>query len=48
VNVRAGRRALLGMAVVGGALAPFAGSPYRGRRARLDVDRLAGMVERLH
>jgi len=46
VNVRAGRRALLGMAVVGGALAPFAGSPYRGRRARLDVDRLAGMVER--
>lgn len=43
---RAGRRALAGVAVLGGALAPFAGSPYRAQRARVDVDRLADAVAR--
>ena len=43
---RAGRRALAGVALVGGALAPFAGSPYRAQRARVDVDRLASAVAR--
>ena len=41
-----GRRALAGVAVLGGALAPFAGSPYRAQRARVDVDRLASAVAR--
>jgi len=40
------RRALAGAAVLGGALAPFAGSPYRVRHARIDVERLAGVVAR--
>jgi rhodanese-related sulfurtransferase len=42
----AGRRALAGVALLGGALAPFAGSPDRAQRARVDVARLAGVVAR--
>ena len=39
------RRALLVAAIVAGALAPFAGSPYR-TSSQLDVQRLAAAVER--
>jgi rhodanese-related sulfurtransferase len=39
------RRALLIAAIVAGAIAPFAGSPYR-TTSRVDVQRLAAAVER--
>jgi len=40
------RRALLIAAIAGGALAPFAGSPYRTAEPRVDVQRLAAAVDR--
>src|SRR5262249_2783921 len=41
-----GRRALFALALLGGALAPFAGSPFRAQRGRVDVERLAAMAAR--
>jgi rhodanese-related sulfurtransferase len=32
--------------MLAGALAPLVGSPFRGRRASVDVDQLAGLVDR--
>ncbi len=40
------RRMLAGSAALAGALAPLAGSPYRGRRATIDIAELADVVTR--
>jgi len=46
VRLPSWRRWLAGSAVLAGALAPLVGSPYRGRRAAIDVAELAGVVAR--
>jgi len=40
------RRVLAGGAALGGALALFAGSPYRARHATLDIERVAAAIAR--
>jgi rhodanese-related sulfurtransferase len=46
VSAPSWRRWLAGSALLAGALAPFAGSPLRARRASIDVEQLAGLVAR--